>query len=63
MKPEWVSVKDKLPKHGQEILATDGKNINICWCDIGSSNYLFMINCIEQFINIKYWMELPEIPK
>ena len=59
----WISVKEKLPNHNQEVLATNGKTISICWADIGSHNYLFMINVHNQFTNITHWMPLPELPE
>lgn len=58
----WISVKDKLPPCNEEVLTTDGKSRAICWVDIGSHDYLFMVNLRQQFIGVTHWMPLPELP-
>ena len=62
---EWVSVKDRLPKIGEEVLVFSGKSIDV---------YAFNVMCGENIWederwrwcyveDIDYWMPLPEPPK
>lgn len=60
--PKWINVKDRLPLNGHTILATDGKEMQVCWIDI-NFNYLFMINLRQQFKNVTHWCAIPELPK
>lgn len=66
-KAEWVSVKDRLPPVGEEVL---------CLCDCGyegilhygigwvlSSDFWYAVTPIGQKPKVLAWMPLPEPPK
>ena len=64
-KPEWISVKDRLPEAGK-ILVTDGKTVII-------SNGAWLYRSLEEKtrvpanygagLTVTHWMPLPELPK
>ena len=76
---EWISVKDKLPKKGVEVLISlSVKNTyNNTWDqyhDIGvkrgrklevneSVAYEYPVNYSEAIYKITHWMTLPKVPK
>ncbi len=57
----WISVKDRLPVAGREVLLTDGtrrrcgKYDNILW--------MFWVTGGPAFLGVTHWMELPEAPE
>ena len=71
----WISVKDRLPEKGQEILTywnwhgktSEGTEISICnyggydgdWYDLGYDMYLNR----EGYSSVTHWMPLPEPPQ
>ncbi len=62
---EWISVKERLPKAGERVLATDGYfvgefflNRRGQWQQYIANNYLPMAA-----FDILHWMPLPEPPK
>lgn len=70
---EWISVKDKLPKYGDEVLFVNGKNkvsvgqlmpfepnANI-WATEKSIYFNDSIEC--EYCVCKFWMPLPPPPK
>ena len=61
---EWISVKERLPKAGERVLATDGYfvgefflNRRGQWQRYNVNNYLLMAA-----FDILHWMPLPEPP-
>ena len=69
--PKWISVKDRLPEEGQEVLAYwnckkgifNGNSVEVCdyndgrWWDFHRNRYL------DTYGTVTYWMPLPEPPK
>ena len=62
---KWISVKERLPKAGERVLATDGYfvgefflNRRGQWQRYNVNNYLLMAA-----FDILHWMPLPEPPK
>ena len=66
---EWISVKDRLPREGIEVLVWDGNlNLdNIPSYSIASyktfHNGSFFIDPPYSLQDIKWWMPLPNLPK
>ena len=58
--PQWISVKDRLPRPGQEVLAFDNGIMRVqAISDHGTWHpYVNGAKC-----NPSHWMELPEAPK
>jgi len=56
---KWISVKDRLPKEYESVLAFDGASIYIAHQFDGS--WMEDRECMD--INPSYWMPLPEAPK
>lgn len=56
-KEQWVSVKDRLPKDGQQVwICDDGGNQDICWYEfVGGFRYDFDYK-------VTHWRELPSNP-
>ena len=62
---EWISVKDRLPLEGQEVLVLNSKGVNLAeywpekneWTD---SNYGCCGN--EHLGKVTHWMPLPKQP-
>jgi Protein of unknown function (DUF551) len=50
---EWISVKDRLPDYGQQVLFVNGKN----------QVYVGTRFILEEWATCKYWMPLPDSPK
>jgi hypothetical protein len=55
---EWISVKDRLPEKGKDVLCVDHRGAFIgcfsdgIWYDVDSCN-----------VPVTHWMPLPELPK
>ena len=64
---EWISVKDRLPERGVEVLVTDGIHYMVTWCENTNDgvkwvdNYYTYVNV--RFKEVTHWMPLPEPPK
>ena len=64
---EWISVKDRLPERGTEVLVTDGLHTMVTWCEDTINgvkwvdNYYTYVNV--RFREVTHWMPLPELPK
>lgn len=59
-KSEWISVSEKLPKHGRSVLLTDGKAVfeggitpSHKWVRLG-------VGCVD---GVTHWRHMPEPPK
>jgi len=69
METKWISVKDRLPEDGVEVLITDGENIDVSFCELtyfgDDPNEMEWFGRISpwHFGNITHWMPLPELPK
>ena len=63
----WISVKDRLPETGTEVLVTDGLHTMVTWCEDTIDgikwvdNYYTYVNV--RFREVTHWMPLPEPPK
>lgn len=63
---DWVSIKDRLPKDGQDILVYlhNGEETRIAPCNYDKGAwYDCVMNCAVAISNITHWMPLPEPPK
>lgn len=66
-KYEWISVKDRLPEMGMDVLVTDGLHTMVTWCENTNDgvkwvdNYYTYVNV--RFKEVTHWMPLPESPK
>jgi hypothetical protein len=64
MNMEWISVKDRLPQMGEDVLCFSMKRIFHSWWDNISSScdwYDIQNNWIIE--DVTHWMPLPEQPK
>lgn len=64
---EWISVKDRLPECGVNVLVTDGIHQMVTWCEFVDGTFQWVDNFIE-YVNVRFkpvthWMPLPEPPK
>ena len=63
---EWISVKDKLPEIGQEVLVIDtNMNYHIANFNPGKTTHYYW-DCDEYGLrkqDVNYWIELPKPPK
>lgn len=50
---EWISVKDRLPEHGTEVLVTNGVVMAVAPAS----------TVVRRDTFISHWMPLPELPK
>lgn len=63
---EWVSVKDRLPKDGQDVLAylNDGEETRIAPCNYSNGVWFdSVMNCAVVLQDVTHWMPLPPPPK
>lgn len=63
---KWVSVKDRLPKDGQDVLAylNDGEETRIAPCHYFNGVWFdSVMNCVAVLQDVTHWMPLPEPPK
>ena len=58
MKAEWISVEDRMPERFRDVLISDGRRIEISHFDFAGWDCPFILDD-----NVKWWMELPEVPK
>ena len=65
--PEWISVKDRLPKSGAYVLVYDALNelvqIMLVDCDENWYDDRMRFYCKNESGEITHWMQLPEPPK
>lgn len=64
--PVWVSVKDRLPNDGQDVLAHlyDCEETRIVPCNYDKGTwYDCLMSCTVAINSITHWMPLPEPPK
>ena len=59
---EWISVRDKLPETMIEILATDGKHVDVGLRSNIDNPFLPDI-WLDFHFPVSHWMPLPELPK
>lgn len=71
---KWISVKEQLPKYGEEILVSDGNQITLSFLskvkhDDSSgtpsrfTNHFIQVNTWVDLTNhVTHWMPLPEPP-
>lgn len=63
--PVWISVKDRLPNDGQDVLAYlyNGEETRIAPCNYDKGTwYDCVMNCTVAINSITHWMPLPELP-
>lgn len=63
---KWISVKDRLPKNEQDVLAylNDGEETRIAPCNYYNGVWFdSVMNCVVVLQNVTHWMPLPEPPK
>ena len=63
---DWVSVKNRLPKDGQDVLAylNDGEETRIAPCNFYKGVwYDCVMNCIVVIKDVTHWCSLPEPPE
>lgn len=61
---EWISVKDKLPDDGKEVLFSDGSSIMVGWYNADEEFWeLTDADMIVYAVDVTHWMPLPEPPK
>ena len=62
----WISVKERLPDDGVDVLITDGKNRDVSFCQptyYDDSKEWFIRIYFGHFGKITHWQPLPEPPK
>ena len=62
---EWVSVEDRLPASGQNVIATNGSDVGEAWYASLSRSW-YRYNGLEWnriCREVTHWMPLPEPPK
>ena len=57
---EWISVKDRLPEMGQEVLMFNGYGMHVAYHDKAEKEWRWNI---LRFYAVTHWMPLPEPPK
>lgn len=66
-KPEWISVKNRLPERDRKVLVIDGHNdisILAFWRKNGNEwEWITETYGISRKNDVKMWMTLPELPK
>lgn len=59
---QWVSIKDRLPKDGQDVLAylNDGEETRIAPCHYYNGVWFdSVMNCVVVLQDVTHWMPLP----
>jgi hypothetical protein len=68
---EWISVKDRLPDEGVQVLTVDTTNPKypeyrldyIVVFDLPDQPYIWARRLEEEMDKVSHWMLLPEVPK
>lgn len=64
---EWISVKDRVPESGVNVLVTDGIHMMVTWCEYIDNECLWVDNFYEyvnvRFKEVTHWMPLPTLPE
>lgn len=60
--PKWISAKDKLPKHEENVLLYFGKFMGVGYYDEADQSFYDAADDYE-LVNVTHWMPLPEPPK
>lgn len=70
---KWISVKEKTPPRGQDILVTDGEIITCTNLEDWEKGKLTLMGCVGfsgyeweydfEYKDITHWAELPKPPK
>lgn len=66
MMPVWISINDRLPDNGQDVLAylDNGEEKRIAPCNYDNDVWFdCMISHIVELHHITHWMPLPKPPK
>ena len=58
---EWISVKDRLPRDGQFVLAATNHCIFFCYYRKDINTFVDRTDCLD--IRVPYWMPLPTPPE
>ena len=60
--PQWISVKDRLPKYENPVLAGNAELcfVNTAWYHVATKRWVFPSGT---FCEVTHWMPLPEPPK
>ena len=56
----WISVKDRLPKQKQDIIAWGNGSVQLVYCDKDKFYDVYELRIV---LNITHWQPLPEPPK
>jgi hypothetical protein len=63
---EWISVKDRLPQHGEEVLIIDNEmNYHMSYFNADTTISCYCWDCDEYGLrkeDVDYWMPLPKPP-
>lgn len=59
VKPEWISVKDRLPEQYSFVLSFNGLGVGEAFFD----GWRFLGACKDEILSTTHWMPLPEPPK
>lgn len=67
-KYQWISVTDRLPEKGVNVLVTDGKYFMVTWREFTLNDTALWINNTSDYADeewgaITHWMPLPKPPK
>lgn len=54
----WISVKDKLPEHGQQVLACSGSSMDLLWFHVWENGPSFS-RSNEFRTPVEYWGQVP----
>lgn len=61
---EWISVKDRLPENGKEVLFSDGSSIMVGWYNADEEYWeLTDADMIAYAQDVTHWMPLPRLPE
>ena len=59
---QWISAKDRLPKHEENVLLYFGKFMGVGYRDEADQSFYDAADDYE-LVNVTHWMPLPEAPK